>query len=466
MGNVSKTMAYLKRNGIKNTCYEVRERLDKKHIEEIQKRVRTYRGSRYYQEKTSKQQMLMLTDGAFFRKDYLFSILVPAYETNRRYLREMIDSVIAQSAFARVELIVADASQSNQVGDVVKEYMRHLQEENSAKKAEEQYETVIKYIRLKENGGISENTNEALRVAEGDYIGLLDHDDTLAYDALFHVRKKLEESDYAFLYSDEDKGDEDLSHFFEPNVKPDFNFDYLLTNNYICHFLVMKAELMKKLQFRKEYDGAQDFDLVLRAAGELLKEKQKAGEVGHIPKVLYHWRCHESSTAANPESKLYAYEAGKRAVKDFLKVYFSMDEDEVAVEHTAHMGFYRITYRKGLFQARHEVAAVCGRVIRKNRVVDGPDWNTGGEKLKLFAGLKAGYSGYMHRAALSFEVDAMPEAAVCWSPKYQELFKKMEQQGRRLSFAQKQQMAREQGDIFIYLPDFLRQERKEALSDK
>lgn len=462
MSNLSKTISYLKRNGIKNTCYEVAERLDKSHLEEIQKQVQAYEGDnyRYAHEKLLKEPE--------FQKDYLFSILVPAYETNEKYLKEMIDSVIDQAAYERVELIIADASRTNQVETVVKEYEKRLEDakkqllaisaiedenQNEIKNTLKKYPR-IKYIRLKENKGISDNTNEALKLAEGDYIGLLDHDDVLSHDALYYVRKKLMEKDYEFLYSDEDKGDGELTRFFEPNLKPDFNLDYLLTNNYICHFLVMKADLMKKLQFRREYDGAQDFDLVLRAAGEVLKNRGGKANIAHIPKVLYHWRCHESSTASNPESKRYAYEAGKRAVEDFLKEYMSLDKDKVEVSHTMHLGFYKVTYKQGLFKARPEVAAVCGRVIKKNLVTEGPKWQAEDKWLTLFAGLKASYGGYMHRTKLTLEVDSMPEEAVIWNEKYRMLFKEKEKQGKSLTFEEKQQLAREQGDIFLYIPDF------------
>lgn len=477
MSNLSKTISYLKRNGLKNTCYEVCERLDRKHVEEIQKKAAAYKGSRYFFDEKVK---LMYAGGdelrhgriedippkPDFKKDYLFSILVPAYETNPKHLEEMMESVIAQSRFAKVELIIADAGTSLHVEHVVKEYEKRLKlaKEQLAfiegEKGKEEQFPRIKYIRLKENKGISENTNAALLLAEGDYIGLLDHDDTLSYDALFHVRQKLEEEEYELLYSDEDKGNGELTEFFQPHFKPDFNLDYLLSNNYICHFLVMKADLMKSLGFRREYDGAQDYDLVLRAAGELLRKKDGREKIAHIPKVLYHWRCHESSTASNPESKRYAYEAGKRAVEDFLKTYMAMGKSRVSVKHTSHLGFYKVSYRQSVFQARPEVAAVCGRVIRKGKVVDGPVWKLGTGELSLFTGLKASYGGYMHRAEMTMQVDSMPKEAVIWNEKYQAIFKKMEKEGRSLNFLEKQQYAKEQGDIFLYVPDFAKMRQK------
>lgn len=471
MSNVSKTISYLKRNGMKNTCREVLERMDWKNQEEIQKKAAVYEGNRYFADETIEKQQSKAEclKSESFRKNPVFSILVPAYETNQKHLREMMDSVLAQGAFARVELIIADAGSTEGVELIVKEYQSRLKEskekqgDGSEKKycAEEQNEKRaeaefprIRYIRLKENKGISENTNAALEIAEGDYIGLLDHDDVLLFDALYHIRKKLEEGDYDLIYTDEDKGDGELKHFFEPHFKPDFNLDYLLSNNYICHFLVMKAELMKKLKFRKEYDGAQDYDLVLRAAGEILKETEGRKKIAHIPKVLYHWRCHENSTASNPESKRYAYEAGKRAVEDFLNTYMEMGKEKVFVRHTLHLGFYKVEYKEPVFQARPEVAAICGRVTKAGKVIDGPKWQIEKSQMTLFKGLKAAYGGYMHRAEMAMQVDAMPEQAVCWNKKYQELFKELEKKGQTLSFQKKQEIAKENGDIFLYLPDF------------
>ena len=174
----------------------------------------------------------------------------------------------------------------------------------------------IRYVRTAENKGMSENTNEALQYATGDYVGLLDHDDLLTPDALYEMAMTLQNAneqgiEAALVYSDEDKCDTEAKIYYEPHVKLGFNWDLLLSNNYICHFLAMKTELIKKLGFRKEYDGAQDFDLVLRAT----LEKDEKDEILHVEKILYHWRCHDLSTAANPQSKLYAYEAGKRAAE-------------------------------------------------------------------------------------------------------------------------------------------------------
>src|SRR5699024_2300838 len=191
----------------------------------------------------------------------------------------------------------------------------------------------IRWKKLEENKGIAENTNEALAMTEGEYIGLLDHDDLLAPDALYEVAKVLEkEPETEVLYTDEDKvRGEDLEHF-QPHLKPDFSPDLLRSNNYICHFFVVKRSILEKTGgFRREYDGAQDYDFIFRCT-------EQAGKIRHIPEVLYHWRTHEASTADNPESKLYAFEAGKRAIEANLKRSGLVG----TVTHTKDYGFYRV----------------------------------------------------------------------------------------------------------------------------
>ena len=241
----------------------------------------------------------------------------------------------------------------------------------------------------------------------------------------------------AFLYSDEDKCDQGGSNYYEPNLKPDFNFDYLLSNNYICHFLVMKASLMKELQFRPVYDGAQDFDLILRAAvAVMLSDKDAAA---HVKKVLYHWRCHKGSTAVNPRSKQYAYEAGRRAVEDNLKDYleklhvsvrdseegFYADEIPVLVSHTAHNGFYRVQYGtesvEDIFRVRPDVAGVAYPVIEKNKITSGI-YNRDGDC--LYDGMPVKYSGYLHRSHLQQDVYAAKSSCLCLRKEYDFLKKK------------------------------------------
>ncbi len=257
-----------------------------------------------------------------FPENPLISVLVPAYETPEIYLRQMIESVLSQS-YGNLELCIADGSSGDRVFKVAEEYSR------SDKR--------LRYQRLSGNHGISVNTNAALAMASGDYAGLLDHDDILLPGALFEIVRAINEAGGAdALYTDEDKLDSEKNLHFQPHFKPDFNHEYLLSNNYICHFFVVKRELARRVGgFRSEFDGAQDYDFILRCV-------EKAQTVLHIPRVLYSWRCHDASTAVNPESKLYAYEAGKRAVAAHLK----RTGVPGRVFNTSNYGFYRVRFGK------------------------------------------------------------------------------------------------------------------------
>ena len=310
---MSRLCGEIKKNGVSNTYYKVKEKQAKNQAQ------KNYEMERLAALPTAEE--LDAQRKRNFLKDITFSIVVPTFQTPEKFLRQMIESVLGQT-FCRVELILADGSSDDSVEKIVSEYAAA--------------DTRIKYQRLSENKGISENTNEGLKMATGEYIGLLDHDDILELHALYEMRMAIAGNPEAdVLYSDEDKVSFDLTTYFEPHFKPDFNPDLLRSNNYICHFLVFKRELLEQVGgFRTEYDGAQDFDLVLR-----LTEKAKC--VLHIPKVLYHWRSHDASTATNPMSKLYAYEAGKRAVEDHLK----RCGEEGIVTDTRFYGFYQTTYR-------------------------------------------------------------------------------------------------------------------------
>ncbi len=258
--------------------------------------------------------------GARFHDTPLVSIVVPTYETPKQFLCQMIDSVAAQT-YPNWELCIADGSPGTGVEQIIAEHYSQ--------------EARIKYKRLDRNGGISENTNQGFAFAFGEYVALLDHDDLLVPSALYEMVRRINETGADFLYSDEDKVSADLSRYMEPHFKLSFNRELLLGNNYICHFLVVKRELLEQAGgLDSRYDGAQDFDFVLRLS-ELAKR------VEHIPKILYHWRMHSGSTAGNTDSKLYAYEAGKRAVEACMQRRgwngtVTMDSD---------LGFYRIQYQ-------------------------------------------------------------------------------------------------------------------------
>ena len=188
---------------------------------------------------------------------------------------------------------------------------------------------------LKENLGISENTNAAFAMAQGEFVGLLDHDDLLAPNALYEVVKAINETkDVDVVYTDEDKVTADLSEHFQPHFKPDFNLDLLRSNNYICHFFVVRRSILAQTGgFRKEFDGAQDHDLIFRCT-------EQAREIAHVPEILYHWRTHRESTADNPASKMYAYDAGKRAIEAHL----ARMQVQGTVSHTPDYGFFRVKY--------------------------------------------------------------------------------------------------------------------------
>ena len=377
--NIQQAIQYFKRNGLRDTCLAALDRM--KQSEDAHY---TYEQPIPAVLEVQRQQILT-------QKSIQFSILVPAYQTPKEYLQAMIESVLAQS-YSNFELIIADASKEDTLKEVIDAYQ----------------DKRIRYLPLKQNKGIAENTNAALREAKGDYIGLLDHDDLLTPDALFeiaHAISKAKEDGYVLrmLYSDEDKCSADGNIYEDPHSKHEFNLDLILSNNYICHLLVLQAKLMKELEFRQGFDGAQDYDLVLRAVGyilEDLKPNEREKEICHIPKVLYHWRCHPNSTAVNPGSKQYAYEAGKKAVADFLQ----QANIEAKVIDTKHLGFYRIQYDQGLLSARKDVGAVGGRLVRKNKITGGIYDKNGicpYERLSVF------FSGYMHRAVLQQDAYAV-----------------------------------------------------------
>ena len=252
------------------------------------------------------------------------SIIVPTYKTPEKFLKEMIDSVRNQS-YENWELCIGDGSVTE---DTVKNVVESYQKKDKR----------IKMLCLSENLGIAGNTNAALSIATGDYIALLDHDDILAPDALYEVVKWMNEhykDETDVIYTDEDKVSFDLKDYFEPHFKSDYNLDLIRSNNYICHLFVARKSIVDQVGgFRKEYDGSQDYDFILRCI-------EQSKHVEHVPKVLYHWRCHPGSTAANQESKMYCYEAGKRAIEDHLK---RMGEDDCQVVMTEHLGFYHVIY--------------------------------------------------------------------------------------------------------------------------
>ena len=237
---------------------------------------------------------------AFSRK-VTISLLVPLYNTPETFLREMIGSVREQT-YGGWELCLADGS--DEAHPEVERVCRELSAEDSR----------IRYRKLERNGGISENTNACMEMATGEYIGLFDHDDLLLPSALYEVMRAIEEQGADFIYTDEMVfASPDRAKVIGMHLKPDYAPDDLLANNYICHLTVFRASLAEKAgRFRKAYDGSQDHDLILRLT-------DAAEKIVHIPKVLYLWRSHPASVAGDIGSKTYAVEAGRNAVRDFLR---------------------------------------------------------------------------------------------------------------------------------------------------
>lgn len=390
--NVRKTLHFLKRNGIKNTCYTIGERL-------AASRQPPYRYIPPKEQELERQRSVCRTS----KPVHTISIVVPCYRTDLKHLSELIESVRRQT-YPLWELILADATEDERVERVVR-------------MAEDPR---IFYVRLAENKGIAENTNRGIERASGDYVGLLDHDDLLTPDALYRMAVAISRGIKAgikpvLLYSDEDKCDGAGVNFYEPNIKEDFNLDLLLSNNYICHFMVMERALIKELKLRQEYEGAQDYDLVLRAAAKLAGKEEK---IVHVPKVLYHWRCHEASTAENPESKLYAYDAGRRAVQSFLQ-----EKNWAAVvKDTIHLGFYDIEYPSDIFNIRKDVGAVGGPLIYRGRIFSGRLSKSG---KVYYRGLNCHYSGYLHRAMLHQDAEAVDLRNLKLRPELKDIFKKI-----------------------------------------
>ncbi len=370
--------------------------LFKKSVHKIQNMQDDYDYNEWYKKVriTDEELAKQRESAADFAMQPTFSIVIPVYATPEKFLHRMLDSIREQT-YPTFEVCLVDATpyakiqhdpaQGRTPQEVLAEY--------AAADSRFRYET------LAENLGIAENTNAAIRMATGDFIVLADHDDELEPQALYEcVRAINAHPDVQVLYSDEDKVDFEDIYYFEPHFKTDFNPDLLRSVNYICHLFVARRSLLdaiaetaadgRKIYERSAYDGAQDYDLILRAtekaqamerarlvscanasADNAVTDAQQSDAVAsttagvddrtaatevdaepkesaqpalaaalnlldqallrqgrftssniiHIPMVLYHWRAHQASTAQHPEAKLYAFEAGARAVYDHCK---------------------------------------------------------------------------------------------------------------------------------------------------
>ena len=309
--NIKKGIRYLKHYGVRGFYARLLERFEEREVEYQE----------WYEKNKPSEEELARQRKKKWKEPVTISVLVPAYRTPEVFLRQMIESVLNQT-YPHLELCIADGSGENiSVEKVVKEYQAKDQR--------------VRYQRLEKNEGIAGNTNAAIRMATGDYLALFDHDDLLAPNALFEVASTIEKDKADVVYTDEDKVTSDLKEHFQPHFKPDFNPDLLCSNNYICHLFVVKRSLALKLGGQDPaYDGAQDYDFIFRCTEE-------AEKIVHIAKILYHWRVHQASTADNPTSKMYAFDAGKRAIEAHLQRIGAKAE----VSHTKDLGFYRVKYQ-------------------------------------------------------------------------------------------------------------------------
>lgn len=250
----------------------------------------------------------------------LISIIIPVYNAKAEDLETCIESALNQT-YNNFEICISDDNSTNdETINVLKKY------ENNEK---------IKIFYRKENGMISKNMNSAIKIASGEFIGFLDNDDILDKNALYYVVKELNNNNKIdLIYTDEDKMDEN-GRLCDPNFKPDWSPDTLLSMNYICHFTVIRKKILEKVgMFDSDFDGAQDYDL-------FLKVTEVTQSICHIPKVLYHWRKSPNSTAAENGNKDYARIAGKRALEAALE----RRKIDAEVEMDKKTPFYIINYK-------------------------------------------------------------------------------------------------------------------------
>ena len=257
------------------------------------------------------------------KKPPIFSVVMPVYNTKAEWLREAIDSVRNQ-IYPHWQLCIADdASTAPHVREILEHY-RAL-------------DSRIQIIYRTECGHISAASNSALALATGDFVALLDHDDVLAEDALYHVAARLQQTPEAqILYSDEDKLAEDGTRA-EPHFKSDWNPDLFFSQNYICHLCVIRRLVLEKIGgFRLGVEGSQDHDLLLRCLPHV-----RDSQILHIPRILYHWRIHPQSTAQSAGGKSYTEDAALKALKDFFNEHVSQD---IKVERASGSNTYRLRW--------------------------------------------------------------------------------------------------------------------------
>lgn len=307
-----KIQVYYQQFGVARTVNRMWEKLSRKETT-------TYQAWRWKHQLTPKELERQRTRNFAIRPSY--AIVVPLYHTPKDFLEVMVKSVLNQS-YTEWRLYLSEGSgPQSPLRRILERY--------------EKMDNRITVIYNEQSLQIAENTNRALKQVKEDYVVFMDHDDFIAPEALYECTRVLNEKpDTEIIYTDEDKVSMNGKTFFQPHFKADFNIELLCSANYMCHLYVAKKELLKEVgPLRSEYEGSQDYDLILRCV-------EKTDKIVHIPKVLYHWRSHMDSTAGNPASKDYAYVSGQKAIEE----YYRRCGIEAEVTRLTR-GFYRTKYK-------------------------------------------------------------------------------------------------------------------------
>lgn len=284
----------LKRNGLKNTIIICMWHLFPSKKPNIENYHQWFMARRLSAKELDEQKNYK------FIYNPLISIVIPTYNTPVKLLIDLVNSIKSQT-YTNWELCLADGNSSNNDTISILEKLSNT-------------DSRIKVKFLEENYMISGNTNEAIKMATGEFIALMDHDDLIEPDTLFEVVKLLnEDQQLDFIYTDEDKVTEDGKTFLSPHFKPDFSIDNLRSYNYITHFSIIRKKILDEIGlFDSKCDGAQDYDMFLRIA-------DYTNKIGHIARPLYHWRITGNSTAQSESNKTYVLDAGKNALRKHLE---------------------------------------------------------------------------------------------------------------------------------------------------
>ena len=311
---IKRAYTYLKNNGIKKSIDKLAlRRYTRKNMKNVSEKYEDYILNNEPSLKELEAQRKKI-----FKYKPKISFVIPMYNTKYEFFEELMESILNQT-YSNLEVCLADSS-----NDENQDILKYIENKKDSR---------IVYKKLENNGGISLNTNEAIKIATGEYIAFCDHDDVISINTLHEVVKAINENENVdFIYSDEDILENGKRK--NPHFKPDFSPDLLTSYNYICHLCVVKKELLDKVgMLDKEYDGAQDYDFVLRAT-------EQAQNIVHIPKILYHWRSHVLSTAGDSSSKMYVFEAAKKAIE----AHFERLNIKVEVSILEEVGRYKVKY--------------------------------------------------------------------------------------------------------------------------